>query len=153
MEFGPRALGNRSILANPLAKDMKRIINAKIKFRESFRPFCPSVLENDFKSNFVGKGNSAPYMTMNYEVVEGGELTSTTHVDNTARVQTVNEDQNRLYNSYLKELKQEIGYGVSINTSFNRNKEPIVNTPIEAVSAFYGSGMDALIIGNYLLKK
>ncbi len=153
MEYGPRALGNRSILANPIADNMKSIINAKIKFRESFRPFCPSVLEEDVVEHFTGKQNKSPYMTINYKVKDPSKLVSVSHVDDTARIQTVNNTNNLLYYNYLTELKKEIGVGVSINTSFNRNKEPIVNTPIQAISAFYGSGMDALMIGNYLLKK
>jgi carbamoyltransferase len=153
MEFGPRALGNRSILANPLAMDMKQRINAKIKFRESFRPFCPSVLEEDFKTFFEGKLNSTPYMNINFGVKNPTELPSSTHVDNTARVQTVNAAQNELYYQFLQELKNEIGVGISINTSFNRNNEPIVESVIDAISAYFGSGLDALIIGNYILRK
>ena len=81
------------------------------------------------------------------------EIPGVIHVDNTARIQTVRPDQNALYYEYLAHLKSLIGHGVSLNTSFNRNNEPIVNTPIEAISAFYGSGMDGLVIGNYFLKK
>jgi carbamoyltransferase len=153
MEFGPRALGNRSILANPLALDMKQRINAKIKFRESFRPFCPSVVEEDFNLFFKGKLAVSPYMTINFEVKNPESLPSSTHVDATARVQSVNAHQNPLFYQYLQALKNEIGVGISINTSFNRNNEPIVASVIDAISAYYGSGMDALVIGNYVLRK
>jgi carbamoyltransferase len=152
-EFGPRALGARSILANPRHPEMKSLLNQKIKFREGFRPFCPSILEEDSFLLFKGKQAMAPYMTINYEVIDAALAPSITHVNQTARIQTVNAHQNLLYHSYLKNLKKEIGIGISINTSFNRNQEPIVHQPIEAVSSFYGSGMDALIIGDFLLEK
>ena len=152
-EFGPRALGARSILANPQHPDMKHIINKKIKFREGFRPFCPSVLEEDAMLYFDGKQAVAPYMTINYQVKAGHNIPSITHVNNTARIQTVNKDQNPLYYAYLRELKENIGLGMSINTSFNRNQEPMIHNPIEAISAFYGSGIDAMIIGDFLLEK
>jgi len=152
-EFGPRALGNRSILGNPQHPEMKSLINAKIKFRESFRPFCPSVLAEDSHLYFKGKLPGAPYMTINYDVHEDLDLPSITHVDGTARIQTVESAVNPLYYDYLQQLKSITGHGVSINTSFNRNREPIVNTPIDAVSAYCGSGMDALIIGDFVLEK
>lgn len=152
-EFGPRALGARSILANPQHPDMKHIINKKIKFREGFRPFCPSVLEEDAMLYFDGKQAVAPHMTINYQVKAGHNIPSITHVNNTARIQTVNKDQNPLYYAYLRELKKNIGLGMSINTSFNRNQEPMIHNPIEAISAFYGSGMEAMIIGDFLLEK
>ena len=152
-EFGPRALGARSILANPKHPDMKQIINKKIKFREGFRPFCPSVLEEDAMRFFDGKQAIAPYMTINYKVKPGHDVPSITHVNNTARIQTVSKEQNPLFYAYLSELKQTIGVGMSINTSFNRNQEPVIHNPIEAISAFYGSGIDALIIGDFILEK
>lgn len=152
-EFGPRALGARSILANPRHPEMKQIINKKIKFREGFRPFCPSVLEEDAMAYFDGKQAVAPYMTINYQVKAGHDIPSITHVNNTARIQTVNREQNPLYYAYLRELKEKIGVGMSINTSFNRNQEPMIHNPIEAISAFYGSGMDAMLIGDFLLEK
>jgi len=152
-EFGPRALGARSILANPRNTDMKQILNQKIKFREGFRPFCPSVLEEDLLSHFVGKKTNSPFMTINYETKAENSMPSISHVNNTARIQSVNQNDHIRFYDYLKELKKKIGVGVSINTSFNRNQEPIVHSPIDAVSAFYGSGIDALIIGNYLIEK
>jgi len=152
-EFGPRALGARSILANPQNKNMKQIINQKIKFREGFRPFCPSVLEEDFKKYFQGKAATSPYMTINFDVINSDLAPSISHVNQTARIQTVNESQNNLFYNYLKNLKSINGLGMSINTSFNRNNEPVIHNPIEAVSAFYGSGIDALIIGDFVLEK
>ena len=155
MEFGPRALGTRSILANPAQKEMQDIVNHKIKFRESFRPFCPSVLENESKAFFVGKQDSSPYMTITYDANERSvkEIPAVVHVDQTARIQTVNRETSPLYHEYLTELKKLTGIGVSLNTSFNRNNEPIVCSPVDAVSAFYGCGMDGLIIGDFVLKK
>ncbi len=155
MEFGPRALGNRSILANPLLKDVQSIVNQKIKFREGFRPFCPSLLEEDFDLYFDGKQKVAQYMTINYKAKDGVKelLPGVIHVNDTARIQTVTEKSNLLFYQYLQELKKLTGHGVTLNTSFNVNHQPIVENPIQAVSTFYGSGMDALVIGKYLLKK
>lgn len=152
-EFGPRALGARSILANPRKLEMKQILNQKIKFREGFRPFCPTVLEEGASKYFIGKKNSSPYMTINYEVKDAELMPSISHVNKTARIQTVSQSNNALFYDYLKQLKQKIGAGVSINTSFNRNQEPMIHSPIDAISAFYGSGIDALLIGNYLIEK
>ena len=155
MEIGPRALGARSILANPTHPDMRDIVNKKIKFRDTFRPFCPSVIEEDMSKYFIGKQAIAPHMTINYDVVPSmiSKIPSVVHVDNTARIQTVNQNQNKLYYDFLIHLKSLIGVGVCLNTSFNVNNEPIVNTPREAVATFYGSGMDYLVIGNYVLEK
>ena len=155
MEFGPRALGARSILANPTQKRMQEIVNRKIKFRESFRPFCPSIMESESGSYFKGKQKSAPCMTITYEALPFAveNIPAVVHVDKTARIQTLNEIQNPLYYAFLKELQKENGHPVSLNTSFNRNNEPIVHSPIDAISTFYGSGMDALVMGNYILEK
>lgn len=155
MEFGPRALGNRSIFANPTNKDMQDIVNNKVKFREEFRPFCPSVLEEDAPLYFKGKSKMSPYMTITYDVKKDyiGKLSAVTHVDNTSRIQTVNKEQNSLFYSYLKELKKLTGFGVTLNTSFNVKGEPIVNTPFNTLATFYGSGMDILIIGNFVISK
>jgi len=155
MEIGPRALGNRSILANASNPEMKDLINQKIKFRDSFRPFCPSVLEEDSEKFFVGKKRISPHMTINYDVDESviKKIPSVVHVDQTARIQTVNKNQNEMYYKFLSYLKEIIGVGVCLNTSFNVNNEPIVNTPREAIATFFGSGMDCLVIGNYILEK
>jgi carbamoyltransferase len=155
MEFGPRALGNRSILASPSVPDIKRIVNHKIKFRESFRPFCPSVIEEDAATYFSGKQPISPYMTVNYDAndITKSNLNGIVHVDGTARIQTVSKDQNELYFNYLNHLKEFTGHGVSLNTSFNVNHQPIVRTPFEAISTFYSCGLDHLVMGNYLLSK
>ena len=155
MEVGPRALGNRSILANAANPSMRDIVNKKIKFRDTFRPFCPSVLEEESKNYFIGKHDIAPYMTINYDVKQDiiDKIPSVVHVDNTARIQTVNKNQNELYHKFLLYIKDILGVAVCLNTSFNVNNEPIVNTPREAIATFFGSGMDCLVIGNYVIEK
>jgi len=155
MEFGPRALGNRSILANPTISTMKDIVNSRIKFREPFRPFCPSVKEEDKKLFFKGKLDVAPYMAIAYDVKSNfvDRIPSVTHVDNTARIQTVNQKQNPLFYNYLENLNQLIGFGITLNTSFNVKGQAIVNTPENAIETFYGSGLDSLIVGDYLINK
>lgn len=156
MEFGPRGLGNRSIFANPTIKGMNDEVNRKIKFRESFRPLCPSVLEEDAKLYFIGKTAKSPFMTVVYDIVSDEvleQIPAVIHVDKTARIQTVNQAENPLFYSLLQEMKILTGHGVVLNTSFNLANEPIVNSPKEAIAAFYASGMDALLLGNYLLKK
>lgn len=155
MEFGPRALGSRSILANPAVPAMKDWVNMKIKFRDSFRPFCPSVLEEDAGKYFSGKQKQAPYMTITYDVREQmrSKIPAVTHVDGTARIQTVNESQHPLYYRLLIKLKEKTGQGVVLNTSFNLSHEPIVCTPRDALASFYASGLDALVMGNFVIKK
>lgn len=152
-EFGPRALGHRSILASAAGKDMKATINEKIKFRESFRPFCPSVLEEDMDLYFQTKRKTLPFMTINVSVKNPSLLPAITHVDGTARVQSVSAAINPMYHQLLSELKKITGHGVCVNTSFNRSVEPMVNNPREAVSVFFGSGLDALVIGDFLIEK
>jgi carbamoyltransferase len=152
-EFGPRALGFRSILASASGVEMKSRINAKIKFRESFRPFCPSVLEEDLHLHFVTPLEKLPYMTVNVLVREPEKFPAITHVDGTARVQSVNGDQNPLYHQMLVHLKELTGSGMCVNTSFNRSNEPMAGSPRDAVSIFFGSGLDALVIGPFLLVK
>jgi carbamoyltransferase len=155
MEYGPRALGNRSILANPMNPDMKDIVNNKIKFREQFRPFTPSVLEDDSPQYFNGKLASSPYMTITYDAKNGvsEQIPSVIHVDNTARIQTVNKDQNALYHEFLSQLKKITGLGITLNTSLNVKGDAIVNTPYHALATFYGSGMDILIMNNFVIRK
>ena len=155
MEFGPRALGNRSILANPSTKDIQSIVNRKIKFREGFRPFGASVLEEDIHTLFDGRMPTAPYMNVNYQTKKDKllSLSGVTHADGTCRIQTVNQKQNQLYYNLLMELKAKTGVGVCLNTSFNLKYEPIVSTPQQAIATFFASGLDALIIGKYLVKK
>jgi carbamoyltransferase len=151
-EFGPRALGSRSILASPFNPEMKDIINHRIKFREGFRPFCPSVLESDFKKAFTSSCSVLPFMTINVDVVSD-EFPSVTHLDRTARVQTVSPDDEGNFPKVLQTVKEVKGTGMVVNTSFNRNREPMVYSVMDAVSAFYGSGMDALIVGDFLILK
>lgn len=155
MEFGPRALGNRSILANPCKPGMQDIVNEKVKFRETYRPFCPSVIEDEMSDYFKGGPRKSPYMTFTFDVIETQvqSLPAVTHVDNTARIQTVDSAQNELFFSYLNELKKRIGCGVTMNTSFNVKGDPIVNTPYQALSTFWGSGMDTLVMGGYAIEK
>lgn len=150
MEFGPRALGNRSILADPRDANMKDQVNARIKFRESFRPFAPVVLEED-ASEYFGE-NFAPYMTFTTKV-KADSIPAVTHIDDTARLQTVNEKQNtRLYH-LLKEFKAQTNCPVLLNTSFNIMGEPIVCTPEDAIRTFEKSGIDVLVINNYIVEK
>lgn len=155
MEFGPRALGNRSILANATNQQMQDMVNQKIKLRESFRPFCPSVLEEDANIYFEGKQAIAPYMTITYNVKKEMQryIPAVTHIDGTARIQTVSKEANASYYNLLVYLKEKTGHGIVLNTSFNLSYEPIVCTPRNALASYYSSGLDALIIGNFLLAK
>ena len=155
MEFGPRALGNRSILANPATANIQSVVNLKIKFREGFRPFGASLLEEDIFEHFDGKLSSSPYMTVTYQtkVEKESVLNGITHADGSCRIQTVNQRQNTLYYRLLKHLKANTGEGVCLNTSFNLKYEPIVCTPQQAIATFYASGLDALIIGSYYISK
>ena len=152
-EWGPRALGNRSILANPANKNMKDIINSKIKKRESFRPFAPSVLEEevsrffecDIKSEFMN--HIVKFQKKWCEV-----FPSVCHVDYTARLQTVNEENNFLFYKLIKEFKKITGYGIILNTSFNEN-EPIVDTPEQAIDCFLRTDMDILFLEKFMICK
>ena len=154
MEFGPRALGNRSILADPRRPEMKDIVNSVVKHREGFRPFAPVCIEEDAGRYFQGCKRS-PYMIKTYPVVEGMAETipAVTHVDNTARVQTVTRKQNQFYYDVIKEFSDLTGVSVILNTSFNIRGEPIVNTPVDAVRCFYGTGIDALAMPPFLFVK
>lgn len=152
-EWGPRALGNRSILANPAIADMKDTINAKIKRRESFRPFAPSVLQEDVPTYFE-QDVFSPFMmhVVNLRPEYRNQLPAITHVDGTGRLQSVSKESNNLYHSLISEVKKHTGFGVVLNTSFNEN-EPIVDTPEQAVSVFTRTDMDALVVGRYLATK
>lgn len=154
MEAGPRALGNRSILANPCNPKMKDIINNRIKHREPWRPFCPSVLNEDRKKYFE-RDYESPFMILAFHVKEEmrKEIPSVVHIDGTARPQTVTRKQNLLYHKFLENIKKETGHGVVINTSFNIKGEPITCRPEDAIRCFFGTGLDALCLGNYLIKK
>ena len=152
-EWGSRALGNRSILANPAHKNMKDIINSKIKKRESFRPFAPSVLNDDVTKFFECDIRSE---FMNHIVKFKKEwcevFPSVCHVDDTARLQTVNKDNNPLFYQLISELKKITGYGIILNTSFNEN-EPIVDTPEQAISCFLRTDMDILFLEKFMICK
>lgn len=170
MEFGPRALGNRSILGDPRSSEMQKVINLKIKFREAFRPFAPAVLEEDVSEYFEFEGKS-PYMLLvdkvNGVVKQNGngislidrlegktcDFPAITHVDGSARIQTVSKNDNIKFYKLLKEVKKETGYGMVVNTSFNVRGEPIVCTPYDAYRCFMETNMDVLVIGDYLLVK
>lgn len=151
MEMGPRALGNRSILADARNPKMKDLVNSKIKFREEFRPFAPSVLEEDSKEWF-GNNQSSPYMMFTFDVLKPG-IPAVTHVDNSARIQTVNETENPLYYRLLRAFKEKAGCSLVLNTSFNVMGEPIVCSPEDAIRTFLNSGLDYLIISNFIVNK
>lgn len=151
MELGPRALGNRSILADARNPEMKDMVNSRIKFREAFRPFAPSVMEEYADSYFAGCIKS-PYMMFTYPVTTK-MLPATTHIDGTARVQTVCESDNPKYYNLLRTFKALTGCPAILNTSFNVMGEPIVCTPSDAIATFKKSGLDYLVIGNFIVKK
>jgi len=158
-EWGPRALGQRSILADPRRADMKDTVNVKIKFREPYRPFAPSVLQESADDYFDTAGASSQYparfMLLVEPVKEGARavLPATTHVDNSARLQTVVESASPRYHALISRVARETGVPVVMNTSFNLRGEPIVNTPAEAISTFSRSGLDALVMDLLILHK
>lgn len=152
MEFGPRALGNRSILADPRNAKMKNIINAKVKFRESFRPFAPIVIKEDASRYF--SDNDSPYMMFTAKVVKDcNNIPAVTHLDRTSRVQTVTKEQNEQIYSLLQVFKSKTGCSVLLNTSFNIMGEPIVCSPYDAVKTYIKSGIDILVINQFLIVK
>ncbi len=155
MEFGPRALGNRSILADPRRAENKDLVNKKIKYRESFRPFAPTVLEEFANDYFEMHGNKSPYMALTLNTKEDKKqiIPAVVHIDGTARVQTINKEQNEKYWNVVNEFYKLTGVPVVLDTSFNRAGEPIVNTPEEAVVAFLGSALNVLVLENYIVLK
>ena len=150
MEWGPRALGNRSILADPRNASMKDILNEKIKHRESFRPFAPSVLE-EYASDFFDIDIPSPYMLIVAKVKKPEIIPAVTHVDGTGRLQTVSNDANPLYYDLINEFYKITGVPVIINTSMNVMGEPIVNTPEQAFQMIVKTDMDCLVMGNNLI--
>jgi len=153
MEFGPRALGSRSILADARNPENKDVVNLKIKFRESFRPFAPSVLEEKIGEYFE-IDRPSPYMLLVAPVREGKRvIPSVTHVDHSARIQSINRKQNALYYDLIREFERRTGVPVIINTSFNVRGEPIVCSPDDAYRCFMRTQMDYLVAGPYLLEK
>ena len=174
MEFGPRSLGGRSILGDPRSEDMQKTLNLKVKYRESFRPFAPSVLREDVADWFEANYDS-PYMLLVDNVKEDRRIKMTkeeeslfgidklnikrsnipavTHVDYSARIQTVHKETNPKYHALISKFKEKTGCSVVVNTSFNVRGEPIVGTPKDAFRCFMGTGLDLLAIGNFVLKK
>jgi carbamoyltransferase len=153
MEFGPRALGGRSILASPLSPGMQQRLN-EIKDREDFRPVAPVVLEEEAARWFVG-AQASPFMLFVYEVApeKAARIPAVRHVDGTARIQTINRRQNALYYDLVKAFGELTGVPVLVNTSFNTRSEPVVCTPRDAVECFWTSPIDALVIGPFMLEK
>ena len=152
MEWGPRALGCRSILADPRKAEMKDILNEKIKHREAFRPFAPSILE-EYVSEYFEIDRTSPYMLMVAPVKKPQEIPAVTHVDGTGRLQTVHRDANPLYYDLISEFYKITKVPVIINTSMNVMGEPIVNTPEQAYSMIVKTDMDCIVMGNYLVRK
>ncbi len=174
MEFGPRALGGRSILGDPRSDKMQKNLNLKVKFRESFRPFAPSILREDL-SNWFNLNTESPYMLLVSDIknekkiemtekqkklfgidklnIKRSEIPAVTHIDYSARIQTVTKDTNKYYYDLISKFKEKTGCPVVVNTSFNVRGEPIVNTPTDAFNCFMGTELDYLIIGNCILDK
>ena len=174
MEFGPRALGNRSILGDPRPPTMQKSLNLKIKYRESFRPFAPAVLREE-AAEWFELDDDSPYMLFVAEVrkcrrrimsvaeqalfgidkinVARSDIPAVTHVDYSARVQTVHANTNPLFYRLLKAFKERTGCPILVNTSFNVRGEPIVCTPEDAFRCFMGNNLDLLVIGNCVLAK
>lgn len=154
MEFGPRALGNRSILADARRPEMKDRVNECVKFREGWRPFAPSCLE-EAAADYFESCHDAAFMTLTFDVrgTRRAEIPAVTHADNTARVQTVNRDANPRYWTLIDEFAKLTGTPVIMNTSFNLRGEPIVCTPKDAIRTFYSSGLDFLVLGDFVIAK
>ena len=174
MEFGPRALGNRSILGDPRSSTMQKNLNLKVKYRESFRPFAPSILKEDLDEWFDIHVDS-PYMLMVANInkdktinmtedqkklfgidklnIKRSEIPAVTHVDYSARIQTVHKETNEKYYKLIKKFKEKTNCPVIVNTSFNVRGEPIVSTPSDAFNCFMGTDLDKLVIGNCYLEK
>lgn len=174
MEFGPRALGGRSILGDPRNPEMQKTLNLKIKYRESFRPFAPSIISDEVSNYFEHEGTS-PYMLVVAPVKEEhrkdtskkdvglfgieklniprSTIPAITHVDYSARIQTVHEETNPRYHALISAFKKQTGCPIVVNTSFNVRGEPIVNTPEDAFHCFMGTEMDTLVVGNCLMRK
>lgn len=153
MEFGPRALGNRSILADPRRAEMKEILNRRVKHREPFRPFAPSILQEAI-GRYFEQTHPSPFMLMAYKVrpEKRGEIPAPTHVDGTGRVQTVTREANPLFWEVIHQFERLTGVPIVVNTSFNDN-EPIVCTPDEAIACFLRTRMDGLAIGDYFVAR
>lgn len=154
-EMGPRALGNRSIIADPRNNEMKDILNKKIKFREPFRPFAPSVLSEYANEYFDGNLTKAYFMNQIFQVKPEKQqvIPAVTHEDKTARVQLVEKSVNEKYHRLISAFYKETGVPILINTSFNVKGEPIVNSPEDAINCFNNTGIDILVLNNYIIEK
>jgi carbamoyltransferase len=151
-EFGARALGNRSILGNPHLEDIRDRINKVVKKREMFRPFAPSVTQEDYTKYFKSE-EDVPYMNQVVEVISKTPIPSVTHVDNSARIQTVTKEQNPLYYKLLKEFEKLTGTPILLNTSFNLKDHTMTNDPEKAIWTFLNCDMDILVINNFIIYK
>jgi len=154
MEFGPRALGARSILADPRDPEMNAKVNNAVKFREWWRPFAPS-FKKEAAPEYLESAHDSPFMILTAQVraEKRGVIPSVTHVDGSARPQTVEREINPLYYRLIDEFGKITGVPVIMNTSFNLRGEAIVHTPTDAIRTFFSSGMDALVIGDFLVEK
>jgi carbamoyltransferase len=154
MEFGPRALGNRSILGAPNVAGIAERINEQIKYRERWRPFCPSMLDR-VAPDMLQTEHPAPYMTFTFDVAEGwgDRVPEVVHEDGTARAQVVTRETNPRYYELIEELERHTGSGVILNTSLNRRGEPMVCSPTDALNMFYGSDLEYLIMEDILVVK
>jgi carbamoyltransferase len=153
-EFGPRALGHRSILADPRIPGIKERINRDIKFREDFRPFAPAVKIEDASKYFV-YGWESPYMIL-VDLVKPewtAELQGGVHVDGTCRVQTVSREWNAHFYELIDRFEKEAGIGVLLNTSLNKKGMPIVETPLQAIELFFSGALDAVVIEDFIIRK
>jgi len=152
-EFGPRALGNRSILADPRRADAKDLLNAKIKRRESFRPFAPSILA-ECVADYFEVNDAVPYMEKVFPIKaeKRAEIPAVTHIDGTGRLQTVSLEENPRYYQLIRAFYQKTGTPILLNTSFNEN-EPIVNTPEQALECYLRTKMDMLVLENCVIKR
>lgn len=153
-EFGDRALGNRSILADPRDPAMKDKVNKTVKYRESFRPFAPAILAEHAEDWFVG---ARPTLFMERALPVRPErreqIPAVVHEDGTGRLQKVAQDQNMLFRGLIEEFHRRTGVPILLNTSFNLKGEPIVASPQDAIRTFFSSGLDALVLGSFLFKK
>ena len=153
MEWGPRALGNRSIVCDPRRADMKDILNLKIKRRESFRPFAPSILRESVKDWFELDGE-VPFMMQVYQIraEQRSKIPAVCHVDGSGRLQTVYEKTNPRYYHLIEAFNAITGVPMVLNTSFNEN-EPVVCTPVEALDCFLRTKMDCLVLGDWVVER
>lgn len=152
MEFGPRALGGRSILADPRGADMRDRINASVKMREAFRPFAPAVLAEKATEHF-GLDHPSPFMLETCEVTSPLDLPAITHVDRSARVQTVTEEDNGRFYRLIRAFEERTDCPIVLNTSFNLRGEPIVRTPEDALLCFLRSSIDCLVIEDFVIDR